>query len=85
MYTGNRMKSIFLVSMTQFFPPHLPHLGEQYYRRGKKIPKNFHRLTMKALVLNMNHEILLIKEARYTEKKSGFYREDGGMYDLPGG
>lgn len=40
---------------------------------------------MKALALNTNHEILLIKEARYTEKKSGFYREDGGMYDLPGG
>lgn len=40
---------------------------------------------MKAIILNKNNEILLLKEARYKDKKSGFYREDGGMYDLPGG
>ncbi len=40
---------------------------------------------MKAIVMNKNNEILLLKEARYKDKKSGFYREDGGMYDLPGG
>ena len=40
---------------------------------------------MKAIILNKNNEILLLKEGRYKDKKSGFYREDGGMYDLPGG
>lgn len=71
--------------MTQFFPPHLPHLGESYFRRGKKIPKGFYRITVKAVVMNEKWEILLLKEGRFRDKKSEFYREDGGMYDLPGG
>ena len=71
--------------MTQFFPPHLPHLGESYFRRGKKIPKWFYRITVKAVAMNPKWEILLLKEERYGNKKSEFYREDGGMYDLPGG
>ncbi len=71
--------------MTQFVPPYLPHLGEAYFRRGKKIPKGFYRITMKAVVMNSSWEILLLKEERYGDKKSEFYREDGGMYDLPWG
>lgn len=71
--------------MTQFFPPHLPHLGESYFRRGKKIPKGFYRITVKAVAVNEKWEILLLKEERYGDKKSEFYREDGVMYDLPGG
>ncbi len=71
--------------MTSFFPPHLPHLGESYFRRWKKIPKGFYRITVKAVAMNPEWEILLLKEERYGDKKSEFYREDGGMYDLPGG
>ncbi|MBX9808798.1 NUDIX domain-containing protein [Candidatus Gracilibacteria bacterium] len=71
--------------MTQFFPPHLPYLGEKYYRRGKKIPKGFYRITVKAIVMNEDSEILLLKEGRWNDITSEFYREDGGMYDLPGG
>jgi hypothetical protein len=35
--------------------------------------------------MNSIGEILLLKEERYGDKESEFYREDGGMYDLPGG
>ena len=36
--------------MTQFFSPSLSHIGEQYFRRGKKIPKGFYRITVKAMI-----------------------------------
>jgi|GEM_PF-5015642 len=38
--------------MTHFAPTHIPHLDEKYYRRGKKIPKTFYRITVKALIQN---------------------------------
>jgi hypothetical protein len=37
-------------NMTQFLSPLLPHLGEKYFRRGKKIPKGFYRITVKAMI-----------------------------------
>lgn len=70
--------------MTQFLPPHLPYLGEKYFRRGKKIPKGFYRITVKAVVMNQNYEILILREGRYSDKTSEFYRDDGGLFDLPG-
>jgi 8-oxo-dGTP pyrophosphatase MutT (NUDIX family) len=70
--------------MTYFFPPTLPHYTEKYYRRGKKIPKGFYRLTVKALIVNEKWEILILKEGKYSDKKSEFYRDDAWLYDLPG-
>ena len=71
--------------MTHFVPTHLPHLGEKYYRRGKKIPKTFYRITIKALIQNEEWKILLLKEGRYADKNSPYYRNDAWLYDLPGG
>ncbi len=71
--------------MTHFAPTHLPHLWEKYYRRGKKIPKSFYRITVKALIQNEEWKILLLKEGRYADKKSSYYRNDTWLYDLPGG
>jgi hypothetical protein len=62
--------------MTQFLPPSLPHLGEKYFRRGKKIPKGFYRITVKAVVINKNGDILILKEGRFSDKNSEFYRND---------
>ena len=70
--------------MTQFFPPHLSDSNEKYYRRGKKIPKWFYRITTKAIVMNKKWQILILREGRFSDKKSEFYRDDAGLYDLPG-
>lgn len=70
--------------MTNFFPPHLPHLWKKYYRRGKKIPKGFYRITVKAIVVNEKQEILFLREWRFSDKSSEFYRSDNWLYDLPG-
>ena len=71
--------------MTHFHFVWLPHLGDIYFRRGKKIPKGFYRMTVKALVMNAEWKILLLREGRYADKNSEFYRDDSGLYDLPGG
>ncbi len=70
--------------MTHFAPTHLPHLDEKYYRRGKKIPKTFYRITVKALIQNEEWKILILKEGRYADKNSSYYRDDAWLYDLPG-
>lgn len=71
--------------MSQFFPPLLPHLWEKYFRRGKKIPKGFYRITVKAMIQDNEWKILLLKEGRWENPLSIHYKEQWGMYDLPGG
>jgi ADP-ribose pyrophosphatase YjhB (NUDIX family) len=71
--------------MSQFFPPLLPHLWEKYFRRGKKIPKGFYRITVKAMIQDNEWKILLLKEGRWENPVSIEYKEQWGMYDLPGG
>jgi 8-oxo-dGTP pyrophosphatase MutT (NUDIX family) len=70
--------------MTQFLPPSLPHVWEKYFRRGKKIPKGFYRITMKAMIQDSEWKILLLKEGRWEDPTSVHYKERWGMYDLPG-
>ncbi len=71
--------------MTHFASTHLPHLSEKYFRRGKKIPKWFYRITIKALIQDEEWRILLLKEGRWEDPKSKYYKKNWGMYDLPWG
>ena len=71
--------------MTQFLPPDLYHTDAKYYRRWKKIPKGFYRIAAKAIVMNKEWKILLLREGRFADKKSELYRNDRWMFDLPGG
>ena len=70
--------------MTHFSLAWVSSLGESYFRRWKNIPKSFYRITVKGLVMNDAWKILLLREGRFADKKSIFYRTDNGMYDLPG-
>ena len=71
--------------MTQFFSPSLSHIGEQYFRRGKKIPKGFYRITVKAMIQDDEWRILLLKEWRWEDPTSQHYKKQWGMYNLLGG